>query len=1156
MPTGVDTYTLSGGTLALKNAQGIISRNPSVAVNLDGGTIQASGTVNPALDSNKITVLSGGVTLDTVSASNTFNLYGPLAGTGTVNLIGGGKLATLDGTGATSTQAGGTMPGGSLGTASINIGSTSTLQANRTGVDIWSGAISGSGALTKLNTGTLILTGNSSTYTGTTTVSAGRLNVLGNLGSSPVNVADGASLGGESTLAAVTLGTTTGANAFFDPNTAGALSATSLTVNGATTVDFDTVPTGAGPYTALNYTTKSGAGTIGLANAANYRVAPVVTDTGSSITVDVTGTKALTWTGAGGATWDINNTLNWNDTTPAADKFFAGDTVTFGDGAAPVAVTVTSGVSPWKTTVNSNTSNYTLTSTVNGISGPGSIEKSGTSTLTLAGPNTYSGKTVISGGTVAISGANSIGNGAQTNTISLSGGGRLNYTGTTAIDLGATRNIDVGTGGGAIAHSGTTNVTMAIPGNLTGAGSLKFSTTGTSGTASTATTYSLSGSNSGYTGDITVEATANILSTLALTSQASVPNAASITLLYPAAVTAANNATTLALAGVSLPATTTLNMSAFLTGTSVSQRSQVTSTGISAINGPITLTGNAGSTVQFAPPSGNLTINGNTTETTPGSFGTAATLATVFFRGAGDTIINGTINLPNALISRVDDNGTTTINSTGNIWAATDVRSNSTLRLGATNALPVGATLTIGQATDGSASVFEMNGFDQTVNGLISVAGNANNLRRVTNSSTTLSTLTLNSSVDRTFGNIGTNTGGNITGNIAIVKNGSNTQTFAGPANTYTGNVTVNSGTLVAGGNTASNALGSPTTAGRVVTVNSGATIRFDTNNVFGNGIGNSNLPSIVLNGGTLNSLRYNVLGDVTLNGATLSQSATDTGNFEGFQFRGSVTVGGSTASTISTGNSKANHLGANTTFNVANATGDAATDLTVSAPLRNQSGDFGSAAGGFTKVGNGTLELLANNTYTGQTIVNEGTLEVTGSISASTVTVNGGSLTGTGTLGPVLLNPLGTLAPGASPGTLTLTNVTFAGGTFALEINGAGLGQADQLVSSGSVSLTSNTPLTLSLGYDPVDNVDSFVVINKTSAGPISTAGGLFSFGGTPLTEGAIFAVSGQSFAISYQGGDGNDVVVAAVPEPSSFAALLGGCGILLGLHRVRRRR
>jgi autotransporter-associated beta strand protein len=54
--------------------------------------------------------------------------------------------------------------------------------------------------------------------------------------------------------------------------------------------------------------------------------------------------------------------------------------------------------------------------------GPGNLEKSGGSTLTLVGPNTYSGQTLISGGTLSIAAANSLGNASVTNSIRLGGG--------------------------------------------------------------------------------------------------------------------------------------------------------------------------------------------------------------------------------------------------------------------------------------------------------------------------------------------------------------------------------------------------------------------------------------------------------------------------------------------------------------------------------------------------------------------------------------------------------------------------------------------------------------------------------------------------------------------------------------------------------------
>ena len=87
MLTGNDTYALSGGTLILKSAQGIISRFNSTALNLNGGTIQAAAGISPNLDVLKANV-GGTTTLDT-NGANTFTLYGPLTGAGGLALTGG-----------------------------------------------------------------------------------------------------------------------------------------------------------------------------------------------------------------------------------------------------------------------------------------------------------------------------------------------------------------------------------------------------------------------------------------------------------------------------------------------------------------------------------------------------------------------------------------------------------------------------------------------------------------------------------------------------------------------------------------------------------------------------------------------------------------------------------------------------------------------------------------------------------------------------------------------------------------------------------------------------------------------------------------------------------------------------------------------------------
>jgi autotransporter-associated beta strand protein len=139
--------------------------------------------------------------------------------------------------------------------------------------------------------------------------------------------------------------------------------------------------------------------------------------------------------------------------------------------------------------------------------------------------------------------------------------------------------------------------------------------------------------------------------------------------------------------------------------------------------------------------------------------------------------------------------------------------------------------------------------------------------------------------------------------------------------------------------------------------------------------------------------------------------------------------------STISSGNGKANHLGTLTTFDVADVTGNANADLIVSTILKNQSGDYGLAAGALAKSGSGTMQLTAVNTYTGATTINNGVLELTstGQIAAAsaistTATTATFEVNGTHTVGTIsgggntdILAGSAVTATSVSQGTLTI---------------------------------------------------------------------------------------------------------------------------------------
>jgi len=215
-------------------------------------------------------------------------------------------------------------------------------------------------------------------------------------------------------------------------------------------------------------------------------------------------------------------------------------------------------------------------------------------------------------------------------------------------------------------------------------------------------------------------------------------------------------------------------------------------------------------------------------------------------------------------------------------------------------------------------------------------------------------------------------------------------------------------------------------------------------------------------------------------------------------------------------------------------------------------------AGGRLRKLGTGTLVLTANHAYTGGTFIEEGTLIVQGGIGNALVSTNG-TLKGIGSVGEIVVQG-GTLSPGDDLGILQCQSIVFnsgsSGSCFHVELNGSQPGFHGQLNVAGSVALN-GCRLSIKRTFSG-DTSGQFVIIANDGVDAVSG-----TFAGLP--EGHKFSVGSTPFQISYQGGDGNDVVLtqtgptiapridAIIPLPNGDVQLIG-TGFPFGNYIVQR--
>jgi autotransporter-associated beta strand protein len=337
----------------------------------------------------------------------------------------------------------------------LNLASASTVSVTSTvgfGLQVNSG-LAGSGDLSLIGGGTLILSAPASGYTGSNVnVNTATLDVSNASGSatgsaavnltSAVLTSDSGAVGGNVSADSASMLAPGGVGSV------GTLTVGGLTTAAGTTLNFD-LGTGAGPIITNGDLLTLGSGTISIASGTlltlagttvagdDYRLiggtiagitlgnfslptAPAgqtyslskAVDSGFiDLVVGSTGPATLTWNDASlDNLWNTTSS-NWNNGTSNA-TYSNGSAVVFNDSnGGHYSVTLNTTVSPASVTVNNASNTYVIGGT-GSIAGTAALSKSGAGNLTLNTVNTYTGGTNVSGGTLTIGVTGALPNGA------------------------------------------------------------------------------------------------------------------------------------------------------------------------------------------------------------------------------------------------------------------------------------------------------------------------------------------------------------------------------------------------------------------------------------------------------------------------------------------------------------------------------------------------------------------------------------------------------------------------------------------------------------------------------------------------------------------------------------------------------------------------
>lgn len=1125
------TVTLGGsGTLTLSSAPTINTNanNATISARLAGSTgFTKTGSGTLTLSGNNTytggtTLSAGGLALGSDTALGTGALT--IGTTGTISATGGSRSLSNSITANSDFTIGGAQDLTLSGAFSLG-GGDRTITVDNSGTTTLSGVVSNSyyANFTKAGAGRLVLS-NSNTYVGPTLVNAGTLAITNDnaLGTSTYGnvVANGATLELSNNISVsegdLTITGTGVSGAGAINNLSGTNTFTGqIALGGAATINST-----AGSLTLASYTDLGG-NNLTVAGAGDTTFSSQINSSGGALIKNDAGT--LTLSGANsytGGTTLAGGTIvanNANALAYSGNIAFTGGTLQYGSGITTdwsSRIANSSGA----IAVDTNGNNVTFASSLANTN-TGGLTKTGSGTLTLSTGNSYTGNTTVSGGTINIRNATSLGSGSATvnsgATLEIQGGG---VTASNAVTLagGTLRNVsgDVNWFNGNIALTADSTINSATAGDR-----LYVGTTGTTINLGTNTltvdgpgkTVFIGAMGTGTAGNLVVNSTGEVW----LNSQWQVNNFTGTTTVNRGTlVLATNNA-------VGFRNTTIRGDITIGNGTDSATLLYATGYGIEKLADSVNVTVNRYGTFNLNntyETINGLTLNGGTIalgntgtlvlngDVNVGSSPDTATVTGYQFwltPAAGNrniTVANGAQYDDLLFTASVVSGGVTKLGAGRMTFAGNDTYSEATninagvlnirtdTALGGHNYNDVNAGTTVanGAALEIQKDAAYNSGNDITV-GLerltLNGTGIANDgaLRNVVGNNTwngiinLASNSRINSDADRLTLN------GNITGtNTSLTVGGSGDTWINGDIGTGTGTLTKDgTGTLTLTGNNSYDG---------VTTINSGVV---NVRHTYG--LGTTVAGVTVASGAALELQKdpaYNGGANLTIGNETMSLSGTGVGNTGALRnIAGDNSIGG--AITVASANVRINtdagSLALNNTVAVGSNTltvGGAA-NTTIAGQLT------GSTTSQLTKDGAGTLTLSnSTNTFAGNVTVAAGTLAMgaNNALNSSTIDL---SISSGATLSLVgFAQKIGTLAGIGSLDFGTASTLTLDGGLSLLEVS--------QLLGTGTIVVNAGSTLRLGANFNAAG-------IN------IQLNGGTLELNGTNTTFGTL-SVTGNS--------------------------------------------